>query len=182
MKMLLLCVVLVLSSCDQEHLESIPVEFEFSLLTGQGVPSTAFNPGENFIFSFQILNKSSEQIWLESFDAEDFFRVHRLDNQEGASNLDLGKPYKSVFCEFISGHYVEPGQALKIERPWIMADSIKNDFKPYFDNSIVCGLEEREPLSRGHYRTGFKSKFTFRTDDRTFSTAQKEFEIMFSIE
>lgn len=174
----LFCVFFIsLWSCTDDQTDSFPIQFEFRLLNVERQPSTIFNEGENFVFSFLIINNSNELITLQSFDTQDFFKVYRITESEGES--ELGKPYNSIFCEYSLGYPIPSGDTLKIERPWVTPDSIKSNLQEYFNNSIICGYTEYELLTSGSYSTHFKSVFIFSNNGKSFSTSVKQFEINF---
>jgi hypothetical protein len=148
------------------------VEFEFQLLEETGDPSTVFQEGQNFRFSFVIRNQSSKNIgYSPSFIDDDFFRVYRIDTSEG--EVPMGKPYSSVFCEYIGSQFVIlPDDELHLEIPWIpTADFCCPPF---------CKVNNNSPLSKGNYKTFIEGSFNFDYEGES-KTITKRFEILFTI-
>ena len=109
-----IAMMLIIGSCEKEKNE-LPIEFKFTLLDTLGYEKTVFNQGENIIFSFQVINKTSEDLALYNFfPNDDFFRVYHL-NSNGET-LNYGIPYEAYVK--ISGFKVPGNSVLKIEYPW----------------------------------------------------------------
>ncbi len=78
--------------CEKEK-DKIPIDFKFRLLDTLGNESAVFNEGENIIFSFEVINNSSEDVYLKNFfPNHDFFRVYHPAN----GLLEFRCPWKSV--------------------------------------------------------------------------------------
>lgn len=160
-------------SCEDNLQEPVQVEFEFRLLNEQGQPSTTFKEGENFVFSFLIINKSSERMFLDqrSLLTREFLRVYKINNSEGVKLIDLGTPYRDK-CTMQAGFLIESNDTLKFEIPWI----------PDFDHYFICELNtDNTPLSKGRYKTGFTSIFDFSFDSQSLQSEQS-FNINFQIQ
>ncbi len=81
--------------CEKKE-DKIPIDFKFRLLDTLGNESTVFNEGENIIFSFEVINNSSEDVYLKNFfPNHDFFRVYQPNTDGGI--LDYGTPYEHLF-------------------------------------------------------------------------------------
>jgi len=170
--LLLIASALVTVSCEKDKTD-LPIEYKFVLLDTLGNEKTEFNQGENIIFSFQIINKSSEDLYLEKFLPNDeFFRVYNLNTDEGT--LDNGKPYEHLFCEFIAALRVPANDTFKVVIPWY-----KNS--KYTDGYIGCPLETYHSnvgmLNFGNYYTEFSQSFKI----GDIQTEEKHFEINFTI-
>lgn len=166
------CLISILSTgCEKENF-NFPVEFEFQLLDENGVPSTEFQEGQNFQFSLVIRNQSSKDIgYSPSFIGDDFFRIYRIDTSEG--EVSMGKPYSSIFCEYIGGQFVIPaGDELRLEIPWIPSED--------FCCPPFCKVNNNSPLPKGNYKTFIEGSFDFVYKGET-TTITKRFEIFFTI-
>lgn len=71
------------------------IKFEFYLLNEEGISTTVFNEGENIIFSFSFKNNLQDTIIVSTdFIDTNFYRVYQ------SNNIDLGKPWTGLWCEF----------------------------------------------------------------------------------
>lgn len=155
-------------SCEKNDNDSIPVEFKLRVLNEQGIENKTFNEGENIIFSFLVINKSTETIFVENFfPNEDFFRVYQYmaDND----SINHGIPYESVIL--VGSFNILVQDTLKIEYPWNNAD-----IDPY-EYPILSGEKENPRLSRGDYITYFTQTFKI----GNIQTEEKYFEFNFTI-
>lgn len=174
------------SGCEQDESFIDAVDFEFRLLNENGVPATIFYEGENFVFSFLIINHSDEQ-WLLNgsqlggSESSDFFKVYKAyTNSQGQdSEIDIGKPWKTMFCQYMNGLFISPHDTLKLEIPWMPQPwDVGN---PYY-NTIFCLVEEHNALPVGKYSTGFFSTFSFsRGEDISYTTSKLQFQTDFEI-
>ncbi len=168
----LVAMLLFITSC-KEHQMDLPVEFKFTLLDTLGNEQTVFNQGENIIFSFQVINNSSEDLYLEHFFPNDnFFSVYQSNTSEGT--LDYGRPYEHLFCDFIGALKVSSNDTFKIVIPWY-----KNS--KYTEGYIGCPLETYHSnvvmLNVGNYYTEFTQSFKI----GNIQTEEKHFKINFTI-
>lgn len=159
------------------------LDFEFRLLNEEGVPSTIFKEGENFIFSFLIINKSAQRFaYLQGIDdRENFFRVDAINtdlSEVGNEVINLGKPWKTMFCEYKGALPISARDTLALEIPWNAQGLAPGD--SYY-SSLFCLLEDHPHLGIGNYKTGFSSTFSFVKDVNTYTTSELEFEIEFEI-
>ena len=152
---LLFTISLLFVSCNKIPIENpvnrtdgLPVEFEFILLDTLGNEKTEFNKGENFIFSFQVINNGSEDLYIENFlSNNDFFRVYK-------SNMflrDFGIPYQAYVK--ISGFGIPANDTLKIEYPW-KANIFWNEEYPILSNE-----NRNDDLPKGEFFTEFSQSF-----------------------
>jgi uncharacterized lipoprotein YehR (DUF1307 family) len=162
--------------CENDTLQSAPVAFQFKLLNSQNEPSVSFSQGENFIFSFIVINRSNEDIYLKqsSLNTIEFLKVYLTNSNEANPVVAIGKPYKSLFCTYQNGILIPANDTLKLEIPWI----------PLNDGccSHFCLVEDNSPLPHGKYRTGFSSSFEFFKGDKSFKTAVNSFKIDFEVQ
>lgn len=154
--------------------ESNNIEFKFCLLNENGQPTTVFNIGENFIFSFSFKNKSQETISVTTeFINSDFFRVFLSQN-----SLDMGKPWTGVWCEF-SGMPQEiklmPDSSMQLSCPWILTE--KNI--PVYP---LCMAESKDPLMQGEYYTKIDLNFHYSINGKETIINNLEFKINFILE
>ncbi len=169
-----LIVIIILASCKKNEPELQQVKFKFTLLDTLGNEKTIFNQGENIIFSFQIINESSKDLFLETFRPDnDFFKVYRLGsiNEGGVS---YGRPYEHLFCEYVGGFIVPQNDRFAIIIPWY-------DDSKYTTGYIGCPLKnfhgEVQELPIGKYYTEFYQSFKI----GDIQTEEKHFEINFKI-
>ena len=169
---LLFATAILFASCEKNKNE-LPVEFKFVLLDTLGNEKTVFNQGENIIFSFQVINNSSENLMLEFFlPNDDFFRVYQPNTNEGL--LNYGKPYEHLFCEYIGALQIPKNGNLKVVIPWY--ESIK-----YTNGYIGCPLEtyhKNTPILKvGKYYTEFSQSFKI----GDIQTEEQYFKINFTV-
>ncbi len=159
--------IVLFTSCDRNKTD-LPVEFRYVLLDTLGNEKTVFNYGENIIFSFQVINKSSEDLFLENFlPNENFFRVYQPNTNEGT--LDCGVPY-TIISE-IGGFIIPANDTLKIEYPWNNINTENSN------NSVLFGDSKRVNLHIGSYYTAFSQSFKI----GDIQTEEKYFRIDFII-
>ena len=147
---LLFAISLLFASCEKDKNE-LPLEFKFTLLDTLGNEKTVFNQGENIIFSFQVINNSSEDLYMKHVLPKDgFFSVYRPNTNEGL--LNYGRPYDHLFCRYIGGLHIPKNDTFKIVIPWY--ESVI-----YTDGYIGCPLESYHrnvpTLKFGNYYTEF---------------------------
>ncbi len=158
---LLFATVLIFAGCDKNKNE-LPVEFKFVLLDTLGNEKTVFNQGETIIFSFQVINNSSEDLMLENF-----LRVYQPNTNEG--DLDCGKPYTGFTLR--AGYSVYTNDTLHIKYLW---NNINSD---NHDDFIIFGDNKRPDLPKGIFYTEFTQSFKI----GEFQTEEKYFKISFTV-
>ncbi len=183
-----LCLALSIAlSCKEGSQVNFPpivnnLDIQFTLLNENGVSSTTFYPGENFVFSLIVKNNSDERLVLRGFDYEDFCRVTRLESydptENGEQNNDMGKPYVNMFCSYVAGHMMLPKTDLKFQIHWI-PPKIREVGSPY--GAFFCIAEENPPLSPGRYGTGFQTKFLLSYEGEDIETDLIQFNIEFEV-
>ncbi len=177
----LLVTSLILSICsncnDDLNNDISPVKFILRTLNIEGFPSTDFKEGENIVFSFLIINNSNNQItYFQSINQEDFLKVTKINIQSGEKPVErfvIGKPFKTMFCNYINGIIINVYDTLKLEIPWITDSSINY---PHF-----CLLEDNKPLEIGNYETSFTSSFDFMVNDKALEINNFTFKTQFNI-
>lgn len=186
MKNILMLITLFLISCNEEQETSIPqIDFTFQLHDLEGNSSTVFNEGENFVFSFFIINSSDRPIQFNQSEMQtkDFFRVLRLiDTQEEVSTVDIGKPYNSIFCLFLKSHTISAKDTLSLQIPWKPDQNWDSGNVSYFSPFFCEVNSDNQPLDKGNYQTKFSSGFEFFVDGNPFSVPLQDFKIDFIIE
>jgi hypothetical protein len=166
-------IAIIFVSCEKDKTE-LPVEFKFVLLDTLGIEKTVFNQGENVIFSFVIANKTSEDLYFHhaEMNTNDFFRLHKLNPTE--VDLDLGKPYEHIFCEYIGALLIPANGNFKIEMPWVWNENQNYGY-------IGCPQDSYHrityPLIKANYYTQFSSSFKI----NDIQTEEKHFKINFTI-
>ncbi len=165
---LLFAVALLFTNCKKNKNE-LPVEFKFVLLDTLGNEKTVFNQGENIIFSFQVINNSSEDLYIENFlDNNNLFRIYQPNTNGGT--LDYGKPYDGI-C-YIGGFFVKANQTLEMKCPWV------NSKDSVYHYCFLCEKELHEKfLPVGNYYTKFSQSFKI---DK-IQTKEKHFKINFKV-
>ena len=161
--------VLLGAGCEKEENE-LPVEFKFVLLDTLGNEKTEFNQGENIIFSFQVINKSSEDLMLENFfPNKDFFRVYQTNTSEGT--LNYGIPYEGV--SYIGYFPVPANGQLELKCPWVSSGNTH-----YYGDWLLIDQELHQTfLPKGSFYTGFSQSFKI----GEVQTEEKYFEIKFTV-
>ena len=166
-----LFIALGLMSCKKDKTEN-PIEFKFQLLDTLGNEKTVFNEGENIVFSFQIINNTSENLMLENFfPNDDLFRLFKLNMSEVIVNV--GIPYEAYVK--VDKFSILEGDTLKINYPWYN----NRIWKPEY--SILSGGKLNPRLSSGSYMTSFSQSFSFSFDGEILKTETKYFKIQFLI-
>ena len=172
-------------SCEDDDSDPLDdlVGFEFRLLDEAGKPSTTFQRGENFVLSFLIINRSDQRLtfFQRIDDMENFFRVFKTGvnaDESSGEVIDMGRPWKTIFCEYVLGLGIPSGDTLKLEMPWMATSPWEED--PHFI-AHFCLLEKTPPLGKGQYHTGFSSAFYFSQDGHQFNTKNQSFNINFEI-
>lgn len=161
--------------CDTAT-EELVVDFQFQLLKENGSPAVEFESGEDIVFSFLVINNGTQPYALQSFDTEGFFEVYQLATGQ-AQETSMGKPYTGVFCEYrLGGVHIAPQDTLVVQSAWLNADGEHDK-----SNGVTCGHKSSEPLSKGHYKTGFSAVFVFTAGTEPFTTSKRSFEVYFSV-
>lgn len=187
-KVNLFAVVLALmanSSCtEHENKFQAEADFQFRLLTMDGVAANTFKEGENFVFSFLIINKSNNSYYLNpsSINTTDIFRVYKKNaiSEDGSIIVDMGKPYEGMFCVYAGGISIAANDTLKLEIPW-KPNSSWEPGSPYFSSNFCMVNSDNVLLSKGQYQTQFRSSFEFSRDGETYQVPEKIFNIDFVI-
>ncbi len=162
-------IAIIFVSCEKDKTE-LPVEFKFVLLDTLGIEKTVFNQGENIIFSFQVINKSSEDLIIGNFfPNDDFFRAYQQNTIGGT--LDYGKPYDAV-CE-IGSFPIHAKNKLVFKCPW--KDSNNDAF--YCSCLLTEKGQHNDVLPIGNFYTEFSQSFKI----GEIQTEEKHFKINFTV-
>jgi hypothetical protein len=149
------------------------LEFTFSLLNKEGLPSTVFNETENFTFRFSFKNNSIDTITVTTeFINSNFFRVFL-----SLGNLDEGKPWTGIWCEFNLGPQViklAPSSSFQLRCPWILSDNNYPDYP-------LCMSESKAPLMNGEYNTSINLDFHYSAHGKTTIIDNLKFKINFLV-
>jgi hypothetical protein len=150
-------------SCTSETIQKADpdIQFQFRLLKEDGTVRNTVSRGENFRFSFIIINKTDQPWSIERVDdLNNFLRVYQLDadQQEGGNVIDVGRPWETIFCQYTLGLLILPHGALNPEIPWMPEPPAWNPDHPHF-NSIFCRVTSNTALPPGRYKTAFTSAF-----------------------
>ncbi len=159
-------------SCEKEEQDKLLVDFKFRLLDTLGNEKTVFNQGENIVFSFEITNKTSQNVYIGNFfPNDDFFRVFQLNPPK--RKLDYGKPYQG-YIEI--GYFsVKRDSVFKIQIPW------KCTFWNEKYSVLVCDTNN-ETLPKGNFVTEFSQSFEISEIEKEhYFTEEKHFKINFTI-
>lgn len=148
------------------------IEFKFCLLNENGEPATVFNEGENFTFQFEFRNLTENEIkFSPSFINDDFFKVKNND-------IDFGKPWQSVFCEYVSlpeYFILKKSETNILQINWVVVGDIPSGIYPF------CPTSQRELLRKGNYYTQFELNFNYKSNDESKSISGIKFKINFEI-
>ncbi len=159
--------IFVTLGCEKDD-NKLPVDFKFVLLDTLGNEKTVFNQGENIIFSFQVINNSSEDLYLENFfPNDDFFRVYQTNVNEGT--LDYGIPYEAFILPY--AFKVATNGILKIEYPWKGGVFWDEEYP------ILSNENSNNDLPIGNFYTEFTQSFKI----GKIQTEEKHFKIHFKI-
>ena len=145
------------------------IQFSFSLLNNDGLPTSSFKYGEDICFELTVTNKSNKELLLfnDFFLGEDLFRVY-LENGTG-----VGTPW----TDYNSSNYIAlgiaPKSSISFTCNWIKALSTK---WPLAKN------KDFDPLPRGNYYTKFKIKYRNLDNILQDEFLEKEFNISFTIQ
>lgn len=183
--LLVICPLLFIGAgCEEESLD-LPVNFEFQLFDEQRNPSTAFKEDENFLFSFNIINSSEEQIQFDQTEMQtkDFFRVFMItDSQEEGSTIDMGKPYEGIFCLYLGSYTISAKDTLSLQIPWRPDENWDLGDVSYFSPFFCDVNSDNQLLDKGIYQTKFSSGFKFSVNGNELSLPTQDFKIDFTIE
>jgi len=150
------------------------IDFKFCLLNEKGEPATIFEEGENFTFQFSFQNNLEDSITVNtSFVTNNFFKVTQRNNGE---NIDLGKPYTGIWCEFAGGpknFILAPNATGGVQCPWVTKD--EKNIHPF------CAGESKEALNSGMYFTQFELDFQYMINEKEFKISNKNFKINFEV-
>jgi len=178
---LLLITFLLFIACkddDDKGPQPPDITYDFKLLKMDGTPATTFTEGENFIFSFRIINASSYDVIFKGMEnTYDVFRVFRLGSDNSLD--DVGKPYQTT-CDRIRAYdRIAASDTLFIELPW-------QSFPGEYGSSATLPFCPRQtnPLPAGEYYTGFITRFAFAAGDTApdHITPVTEFGLRFDVE
>jgi len=170
--LLLFVPIVILASCNKDKIDKtdFPLEYRYILMDTLRNEKTEFNQGENIVFSFQIINKSSEDLMIRNFLSTAWpFKVYQIITNK--DTLDYGYPYDGS-CEI--GHFIIPkNDTMVFNCPW--AKSENNNF---YNLCISPHPEWHETyLPIGNFYTNFEP--TIEIPD--LKTETKYFEINFTV-
>jgi hypothetical protein len=168
---------LLLFGCKKTAVNPIDsdLEFQFRLLDQNGRVTNTFKQGENFRFSFLIINKTQKGWGLkqESLNFNDeFFRVYKDFGDKKTVGRPLEKPF---FADKIP--LIPITDTLRLEIDWIpQANVFYGRLNIYnFNNKLL-------PI--GTYKTQFTNIFEFYSDgsgSQTYKTNPMAFNINFEV-
>lgn len=176
---LLIVITILASDCNNmDEINEITVIFEYRLLNDNGQVSTDFSVGENFVFSFLIINNTQNYLSLihEGLRDKNLFEVFKDENDKWIS---IGKPYELIFCNEISGIPINPYDTLKLQIPWFPTIPWEPGVDYY--SSHFCIVNDQPPLLKGRYKTEFKSSFIFKSNGETIITDELKFIVQFNV-
>jgi len=141
---------LLLPGCGKE--EAKPqgqLTARFMLLNEKRQETTVFTAGDNIIFSFQLHNKSGQDIGLKNpiFNTEHFCEVYQRDKNDNAA-ASLGVPYQGVFCTYQGANLLLANSTLTQEISWAEGKAIPTV-------GFFCGHTQQQLLPAGKYCTAF---------------------------
>lgn len=151
------------------------LEFHFQLLDRNRQVARTFKQGDNFRFSFVIINKTKKGWGLkqESFDEnDDFFRVYKTFDDKKTAGRPLLNPVTTFKIPFIPVL-----DTLRLEMDWMPS---KGSYYGTLDNYHF----ENKPLPIGTYKTGFTNVFEFYSEgvgSTTFKTNPLTFNVDFDV-
>ncbi|OUJ76229.1 hypothetical protein [Hymenobacter crusticola] len=121
----------------------------FVLLNEKRQETTVFAAGDNVIFSFQLRNKSGQDVGLKNpiFNTEHFCEVYQREKNDNAG-ISLGVPYQGVFCTYQGANLLLANSTLTQEISWAEDKAIPTV-------GFFCGRSPQQLLPVGKYRTAF---------------------------
>jgi hypothetical protein len=144
----------------------------FCLLNEQGEPATVFKEGDNFSFNFSLENNLKKSIFISTqFINDGFYRVY------GDNNIDMGKAWTGVWCEFRNEDMVIellPHEKKPLSCPWF----VSNNFLPDYP---LCKGESMPPLPIGEYSTTLSLDFYYIVEKQQKDIKGINFKINFQI-
>jgi len=168
------------------------IRFNFSLLDQDSVPSTVFQEGDNFVFSFLAENTRKDSLF---FDIDFLYLVNHSYGEvlkiEGDNTISQGKPYKEVYAraDLYPNYPFPPDCAYKIQIPWLYGFSLWNNYLTFSDYRFrIPGTSflpsNPEPLNKGDYYTQFSWQYFFPKQgcDTAICTDSITFKINFKIQ
>jgi hypothetical protein len=157
-----------LISCEKEENKiEFPVKFEFMLLDEKGQNKTEFKQGENFVFSFLMINQSDSNLLFEPNIVDDtWFNVYKSNSEF------IGKPFDLICLGYVGFKILNSKDTFRIYIPWF--PNVNTTYWPF------CQKTENINLSPGSYYTSFKSQFEFFTSGK--KTSYNSEELSFTIE
>lgn len=171
--LLLFATIVILASCNKDKIDETgsPLEYRYVLMDTLRNEKTEFNQGENIVFSFQVINKGSEDLAIRNFLSTAWpFKVYQIITNE--DTLDYGYPYDGS-CEI--GHFIIPkNDTTEFNSPWVNSEN--NNF---YNTCLFVGdsaLHETY-LPIGNFYTNFEP--TIEIPD--IKTETKYFEINFTV-
>lgn len=180
--------IMLFSSCQKDEIYELEIndenpviektingiDFKFCLLNEKGEPATIFEEEENFTFQFTFQNNLEDSITVNtSFVTNNFFEVTQRNNGQ---NIDLGKPYTGIWCEYVGGpkNFVLTTNAIGgVQCPWVTSGG--ENIHPF------CASESREALNSGTYFTQFDLNFQYTINGKEFKINNKNFKINFEV-
>jgi len=126
--LLLFATIVILASCNKDKIDEtdFPLEYRYVLMDTLGNEKIEFNQGENIIFSFQIINKGSEDLMVRNFlGYPGLFGVYQINTNK--DTLDYGYPYDGS-CS-ARGFSIPKNDKLDITCPWVNTEN--NSFYHY---------------------------------------------------
>jgi len=102
------------------------IQFKFCLLNENGDSTTSFKEKENIIFSFSLKNNLQDTITFSTdFIDYSFYNVYQI------NNVDMGKPWTGVWCEFNMSDEklrLAPSNTRQFNCPWLLISNNQPDY------------------------------------------------------
>ncbi len=170
--LLLFVLIVILASCNKDKIDETdsPLEYRYILMDTLRNEKTEFNQGENIVFSFQIINKSSEDLMIRNFLGPWPFKVYQIKINE--DTLDYGYPYDGS-CE-VGGFMIPKNDTTEFNCPWVYSEN--NNFY-HFCLFVGDPTLHETYLPIGNFYTNFEP--TIEIPD--LKTETKYFEINFTV-
>jgi hypothetical protein len=173
LSIILILQLLIFSFLSCEKVESktdFPVKFEYNILDENGLPTYEVRQGENFTFSFLMINESDSKLLFEpTIVDENWFNIYSKN-----SNLHE-RPFDSICLGLINVLTIEVMDTFEISIPW-KSESDKN-YWPF------CPKTNNVDLTPGEYYSNFVEQFEFKTADKkqSYKSQDLSFKINFKI-